>query len=100
VATVNGQTHQPTFNLNYYQYGQMSKYVQPGATRIFSTRLVSDGYGVTPGVDDVAFVNHDGSKVLVAYNNAATSQPFAIEYRGKYLNWTMPAASTVTLTWR
>jgi glucosylceramidase len=74
--------------------------VQPGAVRIFSTRLVSDGYGVTQGVDDVAFVNPDGSKALVAYNNQARRARLAIEWQGRYLNWVLPGHATVTLIWR
>ncbi len=69
VVTVDERTHTPSFGLNYFQFGQTTKYVQPGAVRISSTRQVSDGYGITRGVDNVAFVNPDGSKVLVAYNN-------------------------------
>jgi Glycosyl hydrolase family 30 beta sandwich domain len=37
--------------------------------------LSSADYGVTRGVDDVAFVNPDGSKVLVAYNNRGPGGP-------------------------
>ncbi len=49
VVTVNEQNGTPSLGLNYYQYGQTTKYVEPGAVRIFSTRLVPDGYGVTRG---------------------------------------------------
>jgi glucosylceramidase len=100
VVTVNRRSGTPRFGLNYYQYGQTTRYVQPGAVRIFSTRLVSDRYGVTAGVDDVAFVNPDGSKVLVAYNNRARAATLAVRWRGRYLNWTLPGRGTVTLIWR
>jgi glucosylceramidase len=100
VVTVNQQNGTPSFGLNYYQYGQTTRYVEPGAVRIFSTRLVSDGYGVTRGVDDVAFVNPDGSKVLVAYNNRARDSRLAVKWRGRYLNWVLPGRATVTLIWR
>jgi glucosylceramidase len=99
VVTVNEQTHTPSFGLNYFQYGQTTKYVQPGAVRIFSTRQVSDGYGITRGVDNVAFVNPDGSKVLVAYNNRGHTSRLAVRWRGRYLNWTLPGRATVTFIW-
>lgn len=99
IVTVNERTGTPSLGLNYFQYGQTTKYVKPGAVRIFSTRLVSDGYGVTRGVDDVAFVNPDGSKVLVAYNNRGRAAKLAIEWRGRFLNWVLPAHATVTLIW-
>lgn len=102
VVTVDAQTHTPQFGLNYFQYGQTTRYVEPGAVRIFATRLVSDApgaQGVTPGVDDVAFVNPDGSKVLVAFNSRWRSARLAVEWHGRYLNWNLPGRGTVTLLW-
>jgi O-glycosyl hydrolase len=105
LVTVDEQVHTATFGRTFYQFGQLSRYVQPGARRIFSTRLVSDfasggHYGVTPGVDDVAFVNPDGSKVLIAYNDMARPGAIAVRYRGRYLNWSLPGGATVTFRWR
>ena len=102
VITVDERSGTPSLGLNYYQYGQTTKYVEPGAVRIFSTRLSHDGYGygVTPGVDDVAFVNPDGSKVLVAYNNRGRRASLAIKWHGRFLNWVLPGHATVTLIWR
>jgi glucosylceramidase len=100
VVTVDEQAGTPSLGLNYYQYGQTTKYVDPGAVRIFSTRLVRDGYGVTRGVDDVAFVNPDGSKVLVAYNDRVRAARLAVQWQGRYLNWVLPGHGTVTLIWR
>lgn len=100
LVTVNQSTHQARLNHNYYQFGQISRYVEPGAVRIFSTRLVSDGFGISPGLDDVAFENPDGSKVLVAYNNSFGAETFAVAWRGRYLTHTLAPAATVTLRWR
>jgi glucosylceramidase len=100
VVTVDERTGTPRLGLNYFEYGQTTKYVEPGAVRIFSTRLVRDGYGVTRGVDDVAFLNPNGSKVLVAYNNRGRRARLAIKWRGRYLNWVLPGHGTVTLIWR
>lgn len=104
IVTVNEATHTTTFGAGYYQLGQLSKYVLPGAVRIDSTRLVWDyqppaGRGVSRGVDDVAFINPDGSKVLVAYNSAPLARAVAVHYGGRYLNWTVPAGATVTFVW-
>jgi glucosylceramidase len=100
IVTVDERAHTPTFGLNYFQYGQTTKYVHSGAVRIFSTRHVSDGYGITRGVDNVAFVNPDGSKVLVAYNNRVRAARLAVRWRGRYLNWRLPGHGTVTFIWR
>lgn len=100
VLTVNDSTQTYSHSLNYYQFGQMSKYVLPGAVRIAtSPRLVTDGYGISTGIDDVAFQNPDGSKVFVAYNNSSAANSFALDYDGKYLSDTLPAGATVTITW-
>jgi glucosylceramidase len=102
VVTVDPQTHGAFYNLNYYQFGQTSKYVQPGAVRIFSTRFVRDlsTGDVSPGLDDVAFTNPDGSTALVAYNSAPDPATFAVRYKCRYLNWTLAPEATVTLVWR
>jgi glucosylceramidase len=99
LVTVDERTQTPSFGLNYFQFGQTTKYVQPGAVRIFSTRNVSDGYGISRGVDNVAFVNPDGSKVLVAYNNRGRAARLAVRWHGRYLNWRLPGRATVTLIW-
>jgi Glycosyl hydrolase family 30 beta sandwich domain len=51
-------------------------------------------------VDDVAFINPDGSKVLVAYNNSLSAKAFAVVWHGKSVRYTLPASGTVTFTWR
>ncbi|HEY2654620.1 MAG TPA: glycoside hydrolase family 30 beta sandwich domain-containing protein [Solirubrobacteraceae bacterium] len=102
IVTVNKATHSTTYNLNYYQLGQTSKYVQLGAVRISSTRFVHDlvAGGVSPGVDDVGYLNPDGSKVLVAYNSGRSPASFAVHWRSRFLNWTLAPAATATLVWR
>ena len=106
LATVSELTHAATLGLNYYQLGQLSKFVQPGAVRIRSDRWVSDfvgpsgAYGVTRGLDNVAFLNPDGSKVLVAYNNSSAAIAFAINWRRHYIAYRLPARATATFTWR
>jgi glucosylceramidase len=102
IMSVDTRTHTPRFGLTYDELGQMSRYVHRGAVRIASTRLVAEGpngYGVTTGVDDVAFTNPNGSTVLVAYNSSHAAKPVAIDEGNRYLNWTMAPGSTVTFTW-
>jgi glucosylceramidase len=105
-VTINEQTQAITFRPEYYQLGQVSAFVQPGAQRIASTTYV--GYGqnasgvetITPGLDDVAFVNPDGSKVLVAYNNSRAPISFDAESDGRHFTYTIPARAMTTFTWR
>ncbi len=106
LVTVDEQSGTASLNLNYFQLGQVSKFVQRGAVRIGSDRLVSDfadpdgSYGVTPGLDDVALENPDGSKVLVAYDNSTQPIEFQVAWRGRAFSYTLAAGATVTFTWR
>ena len=101
VITVDPAAQVAHYGRNYYEFGQISRFVAPGAVRIYSTRLVADdGRAVTPGVDDAAFINPDGTKVLVAYNSATRSVPLAIRWRRRYVDWTLRPRATVTFSWR
>ena len=55
---------------------------------------------ITPGLDDVAFVNPDGSKVLFVYNNSPKAISFAVRWRGRAFTYTIPGRATTTLRWR
>ena len=100
VIRVNEQTHLAAYGHNYFQFGQISHFVRRGAVRIASTRLVADdGKNVTPGVDDVAFIDPGGMKVLVAYNSAPTPVSISIKWRGKYLQYVIRPHATDTFTW-
>jgi glucosylceramidase len=101
VIRVNQQTHLATYGHNYFQFGQISRFVRRGAVRIASTRLVQDdGRTVTPGVDDVAFIDPGGMKVLVAYNSAPYAVPISIKWRRKYLHYVIGPGATDTFTWQ
>ena len=54
---------------------------------------------VTPGLDDVAFRNPDGSLVLVAYDNASVPVRFAVRWRGRALVYGLTPGAMVTLVW-
>jgi glucosylceramidase len=106
MIAVSEQAHRATLGLNYFQFGQMSKFVHRGAVRISSTRLVKDyrtgagAYGVTPGLDDVAFLNPDRSKVLVVYNQSQVRRRFAVGWRTRTFKYALPAGATATFTWK
>ncbi len=104
-VTVNEQTQGVTFRPEYYQVGQVSAFAQPGAWRVDSPSSVN--YGVTGsgfetasiGLDDVAFLNPDGSKVLIAYNNSGAPISFAVSSDGSYFIYTIPAWAMTTFVW-
>ena len=103
LVTISEATHTVQPNLDYYEVGQLSKFVAPGALRIASTRLVTDfansgGYGTSAGVDDVAFRNPDGGLVVVAHNSGDWTR-FRLSWDHRSLAYTMAPDATVTFTW-
>ncbi len=105
LATVDGQ--RARLNINYYELAQASLFIKRGAVRIDSTRFVRDyasntgvDYGVTPGLDNVAAENPDGSKALLAYNNSDHPIRFQVAWRGRGFRYVLRAHSTVTFVWR
>lgn len=106
LVTINEATHQAVPNLAYFQLGQMSKFVAPGAVRIASGDFISYHYSgrgtniATAGVDDVAFRNPDGSDVLVAFNNSWFPATFAVEWNNRFFTQTLAPGVTATYTWR
>jgi glucosylceramidase len=105
VVTINQRTHKITYNLAYYQLGQVGRFVSRGATRIESEHFVnyfnrpSGAYGVSSGLDDVAFLNPNGSRVLVAYNNSRGPMSFGVAWNGRSFTYRLPAGATVTFVW-
>ena len=106
LVTLNEQARTLRFGPEYFQLGQVSAFVQPGAARIDSPNLVSYGASsanretVSGGLDDVAFLNPDRTKVLVAHNNSTEGIPFGVESDGRYFTYTIPARAMTTFTWR
>ncbi len=105
-VTINEATQAVTLRPEYYQLGQVSDFVQPGATRIDSPSTVTYGLNsssvetVTAGLDDVAFQNPDGSYVLVVYNNnSAAPITFAVDEGGRYFTYSLPNNAMTTFVW-
>lgn len=105
LATIDPQTGAVTLKQSYYDLGQASAFVAPGARRIASRTFVGYRYPgpgvsvVTPGLDDVALRNPDGSLVLLAYNNSTRPIRFAVAWKGRAFSYRLPAGATVTFVW-
>lgn len=105
VLTVNERTRAVSSSHAYFELGQASEFVAPRARRIASEHFVSYDYKgpgtsyVTHGLDDVAFRNPNGSKVLVAYDNSPSSIRFAVAWRGHSFTYTLAPKATVTFVW-
>jgi glucosylceramidase len=81
-----------TFNAEYYALGHASKFVRRGARRIGSNTF-------TGGIENVAFLNPDGGKVLVAYNASTAATTFRVRWAGQSFRYTLPGRAAATFTW-
>ncbi|GAA4882082.1 RICIN domain-containing protein [Kitasatospora terrestris] len=91
VVEINGNAY--TRNAEYYLLGHIAKFTKSGAHRIGST---SQGSG---GLQNVAFLNPDGSRGAVVLNATGSSQHFSISDSGRSLSYDLPAGAVATFTW-
>ncbi len=92
VVTINQKTGEVTYNEEYTILGHVSKFVDRGAFRIDSGELDHS----LP--DNVAFVNPDGSIVLIVQSDSERS--FTVSWEGKSFQYTLPARSAATFKWQ
>jgi glucosylceramidase len=91
LVTVDSNTGAVSYAIDYYTLGHFSKFVLQGARRVFSTNA--------SGVVSAAFVNPDGSKALVAYNDTVKKKTFQVRWGTQAFTYTLPARSGATFMW-
>ncbi|HEU5353840.1 MAG TPA: ricin-type beta-trefoil lectin domain protein [Actinocrinis sp.] len=82
---------QVDYTVEYYDTGQLTKFVKPGAYRIDSTASAT--------VPNVAWINPDGSKALVAYNGSGSTQQLVVNWGNESFSYSLPNATSATFTW-
>ncbi|WNS44207.1 glycoside hydrolase family 30 beta sandwich domain-containing protein [Paenibacillus sp. MMS20-IR301] len=91
VVTVNQQTKELTYTLDYYALAHFSKVIRPQALRLGAD---SD----SGQVRTVAFRNPDGSVAAVLFNDGETEETVAVQLQGEeVLTFAMAAKSAVSL---
>jgi O-glycosyl hydrolase len=82
-----------TKEIEYWALGHTSKFLRPGAVRV--------GSSIPAGapVSNVAYVNRDGSEVLVAYNSTGVAQQFSIQVGQRHVTETLAAGAAATYRW-
>jgi glucosylceramidase len=85
------ESGQVDYTIEYYDMGQLTKFVLPGAYRISST--------ASPTVPNVAWINPNGSKALIAYNGSTSAAPISVNWGGESFTYTLPAQTSATFTW-
>jgi len=91
LITIDSNTGTVSNNIDYYTLGHFSKFVLPGAVRVWSNNI--------PGIVNAAFVNPDRTRVLVAYNDSASPQTFQVVWYGTSFSYTLPAYGGATFEW-
>lgn len=75
---------------SYYYIGHFSKFIRPGAKRVGSS-------STTAKLQTAAFVNRDGSTVVVVLNETDLAEPFNLWVGDRVGSGTAPAHSIMTL---
>jgi glucosylceramidase len=84
-----------TKNVEYYALAHFSKFIKPGAKRVNSTNFDN-----SLNMQNVAFVNTDGSKVLVVLNASATARKFAVKVGDKKIVYSLEPTAVATIVWQ
>jgi len=105
IAPITVDSDRGTFSLtsDYWALAHFSRFIRPGARRIASTTpsacLTTPVSGYRCGLEDVAFENPDGSRVLVVTANDGAAHTFTITESGRQVTYTVPDGATVTFAW-
>jgi glucosylceramidase len=79
-------------NVSYYVIAHAAKYVRPGSVRI-GTDIVGD-------LQNVAFKNPAGQKVLIVLNTGSSTETFNIKFNGKTVSPSLPSGAVGTFIWK
>ena len=106
LITVNSNTRAVTNTIDYYTLGHFSKFVLPGAVRVWSNNA--------PGLISAAFINpprqngvakpvpsevRDRQRVLVVYNDSGSAQTFQVVWYGMSFTYSLPSYAGATFEW-
>ncbi|HEV7123436.1 MAG TPA: glycoside hydrolase family 30 beta sandwich domain-containing protein [Rhodanobacter sp.] len=93
IVTIDSQTGAVSRNDEYYAFAHFSRFVLPGAVRVWSTDTGND-------VKNVAFQNASGgSVVMVLINDRADAHAVSVQQGNVHFQYTMPAQSVATFVW-
>jgi glucosylceramidase len=97
LVTIDQTTGAATYRPVYYWTGQFSKFVQPGAKRIATNNFAAGG------IQNVAFLNPDGTRVVVAWNSdsntADPSTTFKVRSGSQSFSYSLAPEAMVTFRW-
>jgi glucosylceramidase len=92
LVMINSNTGEVVYNTDYYSMGHFSKFIDPGAVRIYTSEFSKD-------LDAVAFKNPDNTKVLVAFNVSPIDKTIKVRWGNKSFIYSIPGETAVTFRW-
>jgi O-glycosyl hydrolase len=92
VVTIDQTSGNVTYNVDYYALGHASKFLKAGAYRLGSNTFGSN-------IEDVAFKNPDGSKVLIVRNAGSTPSTFKVLWGNESFSYSLNAGAAATFNW-
>ena len=101
VVNLNTSTGVLTRGVQYYELAQHVRYVRPGAIRVASTTFASGTAGAD--LQSVAWLNADGSVVVILWNNSASSITATVKDQqagGVFQTITLAASDVVSLRFK
>lgn len=87
---LNPETNEFEIHKSYYYIKHFSKFIQPGAKRIFMTRW-------SDKIESVAFKNPDGKKVIIVMNRTDSDENFSLCLKEGCVEVSSPAHSIQTI---
>lgn len=93
VVTINSSSGSISRNVEFYLLGHVAKFVQPGAIRLPTPTLRGQG------ISQVAFLNPDNTRVLVAFNHNGQTATLRVNEGGDSFRYSLPAGHLVTFNW-
>ncbi|TVQ08515.1 MAG: glucan endo-1,6-beta-glucosidase [Bacteroidetes bacterium] len=81
-------------NEEFYALAHMSKFVKQGARRATSSSFAS-----SENLESVAFLNPDGSRVLVVLNKNSSQKSFAVKYDDNIFEYRLEGNAVATIIW-
>ncbi len=91
LVTIDSQTKNISYSGQYWAFAHYSRHVRRGAKRVYSACKVA-------GVDQVAFENPDGQKILVIANSGE-ARTISVKQGNKAAECSLPPNSVTTLSW-
>ena len=91
LVTINSTTGLASYTPDFYTLGHFSKFVLPGAYRVYSAN--------SAGIISAAFLNPDGSLALVAYNDTAASITFQVQWGTQSFTYSLASYAGATFSW-